>query len=40
MQKPMAKLKGMIPHLLDGALSILHYTDDTIPFMEHDLKKA
>jgi hypothetical protein len=32
--------EGVIPHLVDGGLSILHYTDDTILFMEHDLEKA
>jgi hypothetical protein len=30
----------VIPHLVDGGLSILQYTDDTILFMEHDLEKA
>jgi hypothetical protein len=33
-------IKGFIPHLVDGGLSILQYADDTIPFMEHDLEKA
>jgi hypothetical protein len=32
--------EGVIPHLVDGGLSILHYTDDTILFMEHDLEKT
>jgi hypothetical protein len=32
--------EGVIPHLVDGGLSILQYTDDTILFMEHDLQKA
>ena len=39
-----AKLDGQIervvPHLVDGGLSILQYADDTILFMEHDLDKA
>jgi hypothetical protein len=29
--------EGVIPHLVDGGLSILQYADDTILFMEHDL---
>ena len=31
---------GLIPHLVDGGVSILQYADDTIIFMEHDLVKA
>jgi hypothetical protein len=31
---------GLIPHLVDGGVSILQYADDTILFMEHDLEKA
>jgi hypothetical protein len=38
-----AKVDGLIevvvPHLVDGGLSILQYIDDTILFMEHDLTK-
>jgi hypothetical protein len=30
----------VIPHLVDGGLSILQYANDTILFMEHDLYKA
>jgi hypothetical protein len=33
-------IEGVIPHLVDGRLSILEYVDDTILFMEHDLEKA
>jgi hypothetical protein len=33
-------IEGVIPHLIDGGLSILQYADDTILFMEHDLEKA
>jgi hypothetical protein len=33
-------IEGVIPHLVDGGLSILQYVDDTILFMEHDLEKA
>jgi hypothetical protein len=32
--------EGVIPHLVDGGLSILQYVDDTILFMEHDLENA
>jgi hypothetical protein len=35
----MARLRSD-PHLVDGGLSILQYSDDTILFMEHDLKNA
>nr|XP_051221032.1 uncharacterized protein LOC127339195 [Lolium perenne] len=31
---------GLIPHLVEGGLSILQYADDTILFLEHDLDKA
>jgi hypothetical protein len=30
----------VIPHLVDGGLSILQYANDTILFIEHDLEKA
>jgi hypothetical protein len=30
----------VIPHLVDGGLSILQYVDDIILFIEHDLEKA
>jgi hypothetical protein len=33
-------IEGVIPHVVDGGLSILQYTDDTILFMEHDIEKA
>jgi hypothetical protein len=33
------QIEGVIPHLVDGGLSILQYPDDTILFMEHDIKK-
>jgi hypothetical protein len=33
-------IEGIIPHLVDGVLSILQYADNTILFMEHDLEKA
>ena len=31
---------GLIPHLVDGGVSILQYANDTILFLEHDLAKA
>ena len=31
---------GLIPHLVDGGISILQYADDTILFLEHDIAKA
>jgi hypothetical protein len=30
---------GLIPHLIEGGVSILQYVDDTILFMEHDFEK-
>jgi hypothetical protein len=34
------QIEGVIPHLVDGALSILWYADDRIIFMEHGLEKV
>jgi hypothetical protein len=34
------RVGGLIPHLVEGGVSILQYADDTILFMEHDLQKA
>jgi len=31
---------GLVPHLVDGGISILQYADDTILFVEDDLDKA
>ena len=33
-------VSGIVPHLVDGGLSILQYADDTILFMDHDIEKA
>jgi hypothetical protein len=33
-------IEGVIPHLVDGGLSILQYADNTILFMEYNLDKA
>lgn len=34
------QIRGIVPHLVDGGLSILQYADDTIIFLEHDLVQA
>jgi hypothetical protein len=34
------QVSGVVPHLVDGGLSILQYDDDTILFMEYDLEEA
>ena len=34
------QIGGLIPHLVEGWVSILQYADDTILFMEHDIEKA
>ena len=31
------QVDGLIPHLVEGGVSILQYTDDTLLFMSHDL---
>jgi hypothetical protein len=38
--KEYAQVEGLIPHLVDGGVSVLQYTNDTIIFMENDLDKA
>jgi hypothetical protein len=38
--KDLGQVGSLIPHLVDGGVSILQYADDTILFMEHDTKKA
>ena len=38
--KEEGQVGGLIPHLVDGGVSILQYADDTILFIEHDLEKA
>ena len=35
--KDAGQVGGLVPHLVDGGVSILQYTDDTIIFMEQDL---
>jgi hypothetical protein len=34
------QIEGVIPHLVDGGLSILKYVNDTIFFMKHDFRKV
>ena len=38
--KEHGQVGGVVPHLIDGGLSILQYADDTILFMENDLEQA
>jgi len=38
--KDEGQVTGVVPHLVDGGLSILQYADDTILFMDHDIEKA
>ena len=34
------QIGGLVPHLVEGGVSILQYADDTILFLEHDVAKA
>ena len=34
------QVNGVVPHLVEGGLSILQYADDTVIFMDHDIDKA
>jgi hypothetical protein len=34
------QIMGLVPHLIDGGLSILQYANDAILFVEHDLAKS
>jgi hypothetical protein len=38
--KDEGKVGSLLPHLIDGGISILQYADDTILFLEHDVAKA
>lgn len=38
--KDLGQFRGVVPHLVDGGLSILQYADDTIIFMENDIEEA
>ena len=33
------KTRGVILHLIDDGLLVLQYADDTILFLDHDIKK-
>jgi hypothetical protein len=33
-------VKGLVPHLVDGGVSILQYADDTILLLDDELKNA
>ena len=35
-----SQVEGLIPHLVDGGVSILRYANDTILFVSHDIEKA
>jgi hypothetical protein len=34
--KEEGQINALVPHLVEGGLSILQYADDTILFMDHD----
>ena len=34
------QIRGVIPHLVEGDLSILQYADDKVIFLDHDLEHA
>lgn len=34
------QIRGVIPHLVEGGLSILQCADDTIIFLDHDIEQA
>lgn len=38
--KEHGQVKGVVPNLIDGGLSILQYADDTIIFIDHDIEQA
>ena len=38
--KENGQVGGLIPHLVEGLVSVLQCADNTILFMEHDLEKA
>ena len=38
--KQHGQVEGLVPHMVDGGVSILQYADDTVLFMEHDIAKA
>lgn len=38
--KNQGQIDGVVPHLVEGGLSILQYADNTILFMDHNLDQA
>jgi hypothetical protein len=38
--KAHGQVSGVVPHLIDGGLSILKYADDIVLFLENDFEKA
>jgi hypothetical protein len=34
------QINGLVPHLVEGGLSILQYVNDTILFMENNMEQA
>jgi hypothetical protein len=38
-EKEDGQVGGLVPHLVDGGVSILQYVDHTIFYMKHDLEK-
>ena len=38
--KENGQVKGVVPHLVEDGLSILHYADDTMLFLDHDIEQA
>ena len=34
------QFNGIVPHLIDGGLSILQYADDTVVFLDHNIGQA
>jgi hypothetical protein len=38
--KKEGQINGAVPHLVENGLSTLQYADDTLIFLDHDIKKA
>jgi hypothetical protein len=38
--KENGQINGLVPHLIEGSISMLQYAQDTILFMEHNLEQA
>jgi hypothetical protein len=38
--KEEGQITGLVPHLVEGGLSILQYVDDTIILMDHNIEQA